>query len=269
MTNELVLDGVKAKQQKTWGSGDYGAVAAVIHPMSEALVQAADLSAGTKVLDVAAGTGNAALAAARCLCDVTATDYVPELLDRARERAAAEHLPITCEVADAENLPYSDNQFDAVLSVVGVMFAPHHEVAAAELTRVCRPGGTIALANWTPDGFIGHVFKTIGRHVPPPAGVQPPPLWGDESHIRGLFDDRVTDLKITPRDFVFRFKEAKDFTDFFRDKYGPTLKAFEALGENGKALYDDLTELAQKFNVATDGTVKIPSRYVEVVAYKA
>jgi SAM-dependent methyltransferase len=153
--------------------------------------------------------------------------------------------------------------------VFGVMFAPHQEAAAAELTRVLRPGGTLALANWTPDGFIGQVFKTIGRHVPPPAGVQPPPLWGDEGRIRELLGDRVTDLRITPRDFVFRFPEATGFADYFKAHYGPTLKAFEALGDAGKALYDDLVELGARFNVATDGTAKIPSRYVEVIAYKA
>jgi len=263
------LEGVKAKQQKTWASGDYGAVAAIIHATSEALVQAADLSAGSRVLDVAAGTGNASLAAARCLCDVTATDYVPELLERARARAAAERLPLTCEVADAENLPFADGSFDAVLSVFGVMFAPDHDAAAAELTRVCRPGGTVALANWTPDGFIGQVFRTIARHVPPPAGVRPPPLWGDEAHLRDLFGDRVTDLRITARDFVFRFGEPEGFANFFATNYGPTLKAVEALGENGTALRDDLAELAAKSNVATDGTVKIPSAYVEVLAYRA
>jgi ubiquinone/menaquinone biosynthesis C-methylase UbiE len=174
----LELDGLKAKQQKTWGSGDYGAVAALIHPIAEELAQAADLSAGARVLDVAAGTGNAAIAVARCGARVTATDYVEALLDRARERAAAEHLPMDFEIADAENLPYAEGEYDAVFSVVGAMFAPDQERSAAELIRVCRPGGTIAMANWTPEGFIGELFRTVGRRVPPPPGIRGPVEWG-------------------------------------------------------------------------------------------
>jgi len=265
--SELALDGLKAKQQKTWASGDYGAVAALIHPIAEDLVQEADLSAGQRVLDVAAGTGNAALAAARCGCRVTATDYVPELLERARERAAAEHLAIEAEVADAENLPCSDGQYDAVLSVVGAMFAPDQERVAAELTRVCRPGGTIAMANWTPEGFIGQMFRTVGRRVPPPPGIRGPVEWGSEARIRELFGDRVRDLRVQPRTFVFRFTSPEEFASYFREHYGPTLKAFEALGpDGGKPLFDDLVALATEHNVATDGTAKIPSAYVQVLA---
>jgi SAM-dependent methyltransferase len=267
---ELALDGLKAKQQKTWASGDYGAVAAIIHPMAEDLVQAADLSAGMRVLDVAAGTGNASLAAARCGCRVTATDYVAGLLDRARERAAAEHLPLTVEPADAENLPYPDGTYDAVVSVVGAMFAPDQERVAAELTRVCRPGGTIAMANWTPAGFIGQMFRTVGRRVPPPPGIRGPVEWGSDDRIRELFGDRVRDLRIIPRAFVFRFASPEAFADYFREHYGPTLKAFEALGpDGGKPLHDDLVELASQHNVATDGTTKIPSAYVQVLATRA
>jgi ubiquinone/menaquinone biosynthesis C-methylase UbiE len=266
----LALDGLKAKQQKTWASGDYGAVAAIIHVTAEDLVQAADLSAGSRVLDVAAGTGNAAIAAARCLCDVTGVDYVPELLDRGRARAEAEHLPVTFVEGDAEALPCADGEYDAVLSVFGVMFAPDQEKCAAELTRVVRAGGTIALANWTPDGFIGQLFKTIGRHVPPPPGVRPPPLWGTEERVRELFGDRVTDLRVTPREFTFRFATPDGWVDYFREHYGPTLKAFEALDtEGGTRLYEDLVELGDRHNIAADGTVKIPSKYVEVLAYKA
>ncbi|RKN45358.1 class I SAM-dependent methyltransferase [Micromonospora endolithica] len=269
MTTSLTLDGIKAKQQKTWASGDYGAVAALIHPISEATVQAADLSAGSRVLDVATGTGNAAIAAARCRCEVTAVDYVTDLMDRGRARAEAEHLTVTFREADAERLPYDDGEYDAVLSVVGVMFAPDQERAAAELLRVLRPGGTLALANWTPDGFIGHLFRTVGRHVPPPPGVRPPAEWGTEARLRELLGDRVTGLRVTRRDFVFRFGAATEFADFFRANYGPTRKAFEALDEHaGTLLYDDLVDLADRHNAATDGTVKIPASYVEALAYR-
>ena len=270
MTTSLALEGIKAKQQKTWESGDYGAVAALIHPISEALVQAADLSAGSRVLDVATGTGNAAIAAARCLCEVVAVDYVPDLMDRGRARAEAEQLPVKFREADAEKLPCDDGEYDAVFSVVGVMFAPNQEQAAAEMVRVLRPGGTIGLANWTPDGFIGHLFKTVGRRVPPPPGVRPPVEWGTATRLGELFGDQVTDLRVTPKEFVFRFASAADFADYFRVNYGPTLKAFEALDADGqKLLHEDLIELANRHNAATDGTLKIPSGYVEVLAYKA
>jgi SAM-dependent methyltransferase len=270
MTTSLALDGIKAKQQKTWSSGDYGAVAALIHPIAEDLVQAADLSAGSRVLDVATGTGNAAIAAARCRCDVTGVDYVPELLERGRERATAEHLPVRFVEADAEALPCDDGEWDAVFSVVGAMFAPDQERTAAELTRVCRSGGIIAMANWTPDGFIGDLFRTVGRHVPPPPGVRAPVEWGTETRLRELFGDRVAQLRVTPRDFVFRFTSAEEFADYFRANYGPTLKAFEALDEDrGKALYVDLVDLAARHNSATDGTLRIASAYLSVIATRA
>jgi SAM-dependent methyltransferase len=264
------LDGLKAKQQQTWASGDYGAVAALIHPIAEELVRAADLSAGARVLDVAAGSGNASIAAARCLCRVTATDYVPGLLDRAAERAAAEHLPIEIALADAENLPYPDDSFDAVLSVVGAMFAPDQERTAAELIRVARPGGTIALANWTPDGFIGEMFRTVGRRVPPPPGIRGPVEWGSEPRLRELFGDRVSELRVAPQTFVFRFASPAAFADYFRAHYGPTVKAFAALDDaGGKQLYEDLVDLAARHNVATDGTARIPSAYVQILATKS
>jgi ubiquinone/menaquinone biosynthesis C-methylase UbiE len=268
--SELVLEGLKAKQQKTWASGDYGAVAALIHPMAEETIQAADLSAGAEVLDVAAGTGNASIAAARCGCRVTATDYVPGLLVRARERAEAERLPLTTEVADAENLPCADGRYDAVVSVVGAMFAPDQERTAAEMTRVVRRGGTIALANWTPDGFIGEMFRTVGRRVPPPPGIRGPVEWGSEERVRELFGDRVSDLRTERREFVFRFTSPEHFADYFREHYGPTLKAFEALGpDGGKPLYDDLVALAGRYNTATDGTARIPSAYLQIIATRA
>ncbi|MCA2218445.1 class I SAM-dependent methyltransferase [Jidongwangia harbinensis] len=266
MTTTLELDGLKAKQRNTWASGDYGAVAALIHPIAEHLVQAADLAAGSRVLDVATGTGNAAIAAARCLCAVDAVDYVPDLLERGRARAAAEHLPVRFLEGDAEALPGPDGAYDAVFSVVGVMFAPNQEQAAAELVRVVRPGGTVALANWTPDGFIGDLFRTVGRRVPPPPGVRAPVEWGHEPRLRELFAGRVDDLRVTRRDFVFRFGSAEAFAEYFRDHYGPTLKAFEALGTDAAPLFDDLVQLVHRYNVAGDGTVRVPSGYVEVLA---
>ncbi|GGQ79446.1 class I SAM-dependent methyltransferase [Couchioplanes azureus] len=270
MTMSSELTGIKARQQKTWASGDYGAVGALIQPVAERLVQAADLSAGSRVLDVATGTGNAALAAARCLCEVTGVDYVPALLERARARADAEHLPARFTEADAEALPCADGEFDAVVSVVGVMFAPDQERAAAELTRACRPGGTIALANWTPDGFIGELFRTVGRRVPPPAGLRAPTEWGSEPRLRELFGDRVSQLRTDRLEFVFRFASPEDFADYFRAHYGPTLKAFEALGDDdAKLLYADLVGLATGHNVATDGTAKIPSAYLQAIAVRA
>ncbi|WP_328369281.1 class I SAM-dependent methyltransferase [Micromonospora zamorensis] len=267
MTTAIDLNAVKARQQVTWASGDYGAVAALIHPISELLVTEADLSAGARVLDVATGTGNAAIAAARCGCVVTGVDYVPELLERGHARAAAERLPVTFVTGDAERLAYADGSFDAVLSVVGVMFAPNQEQAAAELVRVCRPGGTVALASWTPQGFIGELFRTVGRHVPPPAGLRPPVQWGDEGRVRELLGGAVGELRAVRREYVFRFGTPEEFADFFRANYGPTLKAFEALPEEQRSnLHADLVELARTHNRATDATLRIPAEYLEVVA---
>lgn len=270
MTTAIDLAAIKARQQHTWASGDYGAVAARIHLISELLVEAADLSAGAAVLDVATGTGNAAIAAARCGCRVTAVDYVPELPERAHARAAAEGLPVTFATGDAERLAYSDASFDAVLSCVGVMFAPDQERAAAELARVCRPGGVIALAAWTPEGFIGDLFRTVSRHVPPPAGLRGPVEWGRPERLAELFGATVRDLRATRRTFVFRFTVPEEFADFFRVNYGPTLKAFEALDEQRRpALHADLVELARRYDHSVDGTVRIPAEYLEVVAVRA
>jgi SAM-dependent methyltransferase len=192
---------------------------------------------------------------------------VPGLLDRARERAAAEHLTVDFDPADAENLPYPDGTYDAVLSVFGAMFAPDQDRVAAELTRVCRPGGTIAMANWTPDGSVGQMFRTVGRRVPPPPGIRGPVEWGSEPRVRELLGGRVTGLRLVPRTFVFRFETPEHFTEYFRVNYGPTVKAFEALGPDGaKPLYDDLVALVTGHNVATDGTVKVPAAYLQVLA---
>jgi SAM-dependent methyltransferase len=273
MTTETAapdLAAIKARQQKAWASGDYGAIATPLVLIAELLCETADLHAGERVLDVAAGTGNAALAAARRFCDVTATDYVPELLERARERAAAERLTITVREADAEALPFPDGSFDAVLSTLGVMFAPNQERAAGELLRVCRPGGKIGLANWTPDGFVGEMFRVIGRHVPPPAGVRSPPLWGTEPRLRELFGDAVSSLRVVRRHHAFRYRSPRHWLEAFRTFYGPMLKAFEALDASGQGrLAGDLLELAQRFNQSGDETLTAPSEYLDVVAIKS
>ena len=261
------IQAIKGRQQKTWASGDYSAVAATIHPMAELLAQAADLPAGARVLDVACGSGNAALAAARCGCRVTAIDYVPELLERAKARSAAEGLPIELDQGDAEALPYPDGAFDAVLSVVGVMFAPDQERAAAELVRVCRPEGRVALAAWTPDGFIGELFRTVGRHVPPPAGLRSPVQWGSEARLQELLCRSVSALTSTQREFVFRFTDPEDFVEFFRVNYGPTVTAFAGLGDDGRAaLHADLVELARRHDSSTNGTLRIRAAYLETLA---
>jgi SAM-dependent methyltransferase len=261
------LAAVKQRQQQTWASADYAAVAALIVPMAEGLAQNAGLRAGDRVLDVATGSGNAALAAARCGCEVTGIDYVPALLERARARAAAEGLEIEFAEGDAEHLAFPDASFDAVLSCLGVMFTPDQERAAAELVRVCRPGGTIGLVNWTPAGFIGQLLRTVGKHVPPPAGVRPPPLWGTEERLRELLGDAVSRLDIQRRTFVFRFRSPDDFATFFRDNYGPVHKAFGALDKPGRErFYDDLTALAREHDREEGPSVALPAEYLEVVA---
>jgi ubiquinone/menaquinone biosynthesis C-methylase UbiE len=264
---ELDLAAVKTRQRLTWGSAHYHAVAALIVPMGERLVDAADLRAGDAVLDVAAGTGNAALAAARCGCDVTALDYVPELLELGEARAQAEGLSVTYVEGDAEHLTYADDSFDAVLSCVGVMFTPDQERAAAELVRVCRPGGKIALANWTPTGFVGGMLRTVGKHVPPPAGLNSPLLWGTEPRLRELFSDTISDLQIERRHFVFRFRSADHFVEFFRANYGPVAKAFDALDEAAREhLHADLAALVAAHGRQAGASVAIPAEYLEVIA---
>jgi len=264
------LVALKARQQQTWASGDYSAVGATLQLLSERLVDAADLQAGWRVLDVAGGSGNAALAAARAGCDVTCTDYVPSLLERARERAAAERLPLETRVADAEELPFPDASFDAVVSAIGVMFAADHARAARELLRVCRPGGTIALASWTPDGFVGAMFRTVSKHVPQPALAQPPTRWGTEEGLAELIGRGVDGIAHRRRTYTFRFRSADHFVGFFRENYGPTHKAFAVLdGEGQRALRDDLVKLVG-LHARTSGTgaVSIPATYLESVAIR-
>jgi len=257
---------VKTRQQAAWSAGDYAIVGTTLQIVGESLCEALDLRGGERVLDVAAGNGNATLAAARRWADVTSTDYVPTLLERGRARASAEGLPVTFEQADAENLQYADASFDVVMSTFGVMFTPDQEKAAAEMARVCKPGGQIGLANWTPTSFVGELFKLIGRYLPPPAGVKSPALWGTEEHLHGLFGNRFESIAIEPKDFVFRYRSAAHFLEVFRIYYGPVHKAFGALDSaRQESLAADLIALAERFNRATDGSMVAPGRYIEVV----
>jgi SAM-dependent methyltransferase len=256
---------VKVRQQATWASGDYHAVAARIQLTSDHLVDSADLRAGWRVLDVAAGSGNTSIAAARLGCDVVGIDYVPALLERGRERAAAEGLAVDLREGDAEALEFADASFDAVISVFGSMFAPDHERTASELVRVCRPGGTIALASWTPTGFIGELFRTITKHVPPPAGVASPLLWGDADHLRSLLGDGVAAIETEERTFTFRFESAEGLVDFFGTWYGPTHKALAA-AEDPDALRADMIDLVKRSDRLGSGPVAVPSTYLEAVA---
>lgn len=264
------LTAVKSRQQATWSSGDYAVIGTTLAITGELLCEAVDLRPDQRVLDVAAGNGNATLAAARRWGHVTSTDYVPALLERGRAKAVAERLPVTFQEADAEQLPFADSSFDVVLSVFGVMFTPNQEQAARELLRVCRPGGKIGLANWTPEGFIGHIFRTIGKYIPPAAGVKPPALWGTEERLGELFGDGIAELAVKRRFFVFRYRSAEHWLEVFRTYYGPVLKAFAALDAAGQAsLASDLTEVLQRFNRGGSDTLTISSEYLEVVATRS
>lgn len=258
---------IKTRQKATWASGDYAVIGTTLQIVGESLCEAADLRAGQRVLDVAAGNGNATLAAARRWCEVTSTDYVPALLERGRERAAAERLHgIDFREADVEALPFDDASFDAVLSTFGCMFAPNPARTAAEMLRVCRPGGRIAMANWTPDGFIGQVFKMVGRHVPPPAGVSSPALWGTRERIDELFGAQASRIEAPTRQFVFRYRSTGHMLEVFRSYYGPILKAFAALQEDGqRALAEDFAALMERFDRGGGHGLVIPGDYLEVV----
>jgi ubiquinone/menaquinone biosynthesis C-methylase UbiE len=259
---------IKGRQQVAWGSGDYAVVGTTLQIVGENLCEAVDLRSNQRVLDVAAGNGNATLAAARRFADVVSTDYVSALLERGRERANAEHLPVTFKEADAEALPFDDASFDVVLSTFGVMFTPNQEQAARELLRVCRPGGKIGLANWTPESFIGQVFKTIGKYVPPAPGVKSPALWGTKAHLDALFGPKAV-VQAQSRHFVMRYKSPTHWLEIFRGYYGPVLKAFAAIdAEAREGLEKDLRALLDKVNVAKDGTLVAPSEYLEVVVTK-
>jgi ubiquinone/menaquinone biosynthesis C-methylase UbiE len=260
------LKAIKARQQGAWSSGDYAVVGTTLQIVGEQLCEALDVRSGQKVLDVAAGNGNVALAAARRWCDVVATDYVPALLDRAREHAAADRLNIAFREADAEDLPFSDESFDVVTSSFGVMFTPDQDRAAAEMVRVCKHGGKIGLANWTPGGFIGQLFKTIGKHMPPPAGTRSPALWGTPARLAELFEPHGATIKSAQQHFVFRYRSPEHCLEIFKTYYGPVLKTFAALTPPAQsALEHDLLSLIGQFNRSGDGSMVVPSAYLEVV----
>ena len=259
------LASIKAKQQAMWASGDFAVIGTTLQIVGELLCEAIDLRAGERVLDVAAGNGNATLAAARRFAQVTSTDYVPALLEGGKRRADAEGLAVTFETADAEALPYPDASFDVVLSTFGVMFAPDHTASARQMLRVCRPGGRIGLASWTPAGFIGQMFKVVGAHVPPPAGVRSPALWGTEAHLEELFPN-ATAMKHTRQHFAFRYQSAEHFVEIFRTFYGPVHKAFAALDAAGQAAFEaDLLALLRKADRGGAAGLVVPAEYLETV----
>jgi SAM-dependent methyltransferase len=260
------LEAIKQRQQATWASGDYAVIGITLQIVGESLAEAADLRAGERVLDVAAGNGNATLAAARRFATVTSTDYVPHLLDKAATRARADGLAVEFRVADAESLPFADGSFDVALSTFGAMFAPDHNRTAEELLRVVRPGGRIALAAWTPEGFIGELFRLVGAHVPPPAGVRSPVRWGDEAYLVELFGSDAADIHCTRRTFNFRYHSAAHWIEVFRTYYGPTHKAFAALDSEGQTrLHNDLVKLLESRNVAGSSSLVVPGEYLEAV----
>lgn len=262
------LAAIKAKQQTAWSSGDYSVVGVTLQIVGESLCEALDVRAGQRLLDVAAGNGNCSLAAARRFCEVTSTDYVQDLLRRGKERAEAERLPMTFELADAEALPFEDGAFDVVTSTFGVMFAPDQDKAAAELLRVCRPGGKIGLANWTPDSFIGQLFKTLGRYVPPAPGLKSPALWGARERLNEFFGESG-DIAVTERYFTLRYRSAQHWIDVWRAIYRPLQKAFDSLdADKQDALAADLTDLIESMNIAGDGAMVVPSKYLEIVVTK-
>jgi SAM-dependent methyltransferase len=263
------LAAIKQKQQATWASGDFAIVGTTLQIVGESLAEAADVRADERVLDVAAGNGNATLAAARRFAQVTSTDYVPALLDKGRARAQADGLPVRFLDADVEDLPFADGSFDVVLSTFGAMFAPDQRRTAREMMRVLRPGGRIGLANWTPAGFIGRLFKLIGKHLPPPAALASPALWGTEAHLAELFGPQAAHIRVERRIFNFRYRSPAHWIQVFRDYYGPTHKAFAALDTAGqRALERDLVALLEDLNVAGDASLVVPGEYLEVVVTK-
>jgi len=263
-------EAIKTKQRATWATGDYGRIGVTLQIVGEELSEAVGVSAADRVLDVAAGSGNASLAAARRFADVTSTDYVPELLEQGRRRAEADGLTMVTQVADAENLPFADGSFDVVLSTFGAMFSPDHRRTAGQLLRVTKSGGRIGIANWTPDGFIGQLFRLIGGFVPPPAGLASPAEWGKESRIVELFGPSARDIRAQTKQFNFNYRSAEHWIEHFRTYYGPVNKAFAALDpEKQAALHDAIAALLEQFNRGGSRSLVVPSDYLEVVITKA
>jgi SAM-dependent methyltransferase len=271
MSDQIDLSTVKDVQRKTWSEGDFGMVAGLVMMVSEELAEALDIVPDERVLDVACGSGNAALAAARrAWGNTVGLDFVPALLERARERAAAERLGIEFVEGDASDLPFGDGEFDVVMSVFGAMFAPEHDRTAAELLRVCKSGGRIGMANWVPDGGVGKMFMTIAKHVPPPPGMSPPLLWGTEAHLRELFGDQVSDLRVERKRSRQAFRSVDHFLEFFRTYFGPTKVAFERVGPDGEeALTADLRAYLEESNIAGDRALVLEPEYLEIVATRA
>lgn len=266
MNATIDLATIKSRQQVAWSSGDYAVVGTSLQIVGEELCEALDIRAGQRVLDVAAGNCNVSLAAARLWCDVVATDYVPALLDRARERATADRLPVTFQQADAEALPFADQSFDVVVSTFGVMFTPDQARAAGELVRVCARGGKIGLANWTPEGFIGQLFKTIGKYVPPAPGIKSPALWGTRARLAELFESQDCSIEAESRHFAFRYRSAEHWMEVFKKYYGPVLKTYATLEPASQSALDrDLKTLLRQFDRSADGSLVVPSEYLEVV----
>lgn len=269
MAGEISLEMVKNAQQYMWSEGDFATVATAIVIVGELLCEEVDVMPGERVVDVACGSGTAALAAARRGADVTGVDYVPALLERGRERAAAERVEVDWVVGDAEALPFEDGSFDIVLSTFGAMFAPDQAQTARELLRVARPGGRIGMSNWTPDGLMGEFFQTIAQHAPPPIKLDPPTLWGVADHLRTLFGDEITSLELKPREFVMRARSVEHLLGFFRENLGPLKVAFARVGEDGEAaLVDDLSALLRRYNRAGDAGLAAPASYVDVIGHR-
>jgi ubiquinone/menaquinone biosynthesis C-methylase UbiE len=263
------LASLKARQHSAWSAGDYAVVGSTLQIVGEQLCEALDLRAGQRVLDVAAGNGNVSLAAARRWCEVTSTDFVPALLARAQARAAADGFNIAFREADAEALPFADASFDAVVSTYGVMFTPDQEKAATEMLRVCRPSGKIGLANWTPQGFVGQMFKTLGQYLPPPASAKSPALWGTRGRLAELLGSAARSIHAEPRNFMFRYRSPAHFIDVFTTYYGPIVKALAALEKDQRqSLVADLQALIGRLNRASEGTMVVQGEYLEVVIIK-
>ncbi len=260
------LAAIKQRQQTTWASGDFAVIGVTLQIVGESLAEAADIRAHETVIDIAAGNGNATLAAARRFADVTSTDYVPALLDKGRARAAAEGLRVEFIEADAEALPFPDASFDVALSTFGVMFTPDHVRAANEMLRVVRGGGRVAMANWTPEGLVGQLFKTIGRHLPPPAGLKSPALWGTEDYVRQLFGNEASAMHAERKLFNFRYASAAHMLQIFRDFYGPVHKAFAALSPDAaRTLEQEMLQLLERQNTAGPDSLVVPGEYLEVI----